>query len=199
MSQRTQVMAKFAGYILFFCLVLILSTKGSALAQDRESDCDQAKNQWEQLYQEIKEKVDGLNGLDQTPIENIIKKPIVNPNSSETIASQISHALQVKEDLLIAKRKELRNLMNAENKLFAGVQNCLQAEKGNKRKDSSSILKKRRAILDKAIIAMAEVKEIEGRETVMPYSEASGQDQYRRSVNNQWQNQGGGYRGWWGY
>ena len=30
--------------------------------------------------------------------------------------------------------------------------------------------------------------EVEGKETVIPYTEASGQDAYRRSVNNQWQN-----------
>lgn len=198
MKQRLQILGKRAGYILFLCLLLILCDKNSALAQDRETDCEQVKGQWEQLYQDMKDKLDGFTSLEQTPIERIIKKPIVNPGSSETIAAQISHALQVKEDLLISKRKELRNLINVETKLFSELQHCLQAEKSSRHKDAPNILKKRKALLDKAVITMAEVKEIEGRETVMPYSEAAGQDQYRRSVYNQWQNQGQ-YRGWWGY
>lgn len=198
MKQRLQILGKRAGSILFLCLLLILCDKNSALAQNRETDCEQVKGQWEQLYQEMKDKLDGFTSLEQTPIERIIKKPIVNPGSSETIAAQISHALQVKEDLLISKRKELRNLINVETKLFSELQHCLQTEKSSRHKDASNILKKRKALLDKAVITMAEVKEIEGRETVMPYSEAAGQDQYRRSVNNQWQNQGQ-YRGWWGY
>ena len=198
MKQRLQILGKRAGYILFLCLLLILCDKNSALAQDRETDCEQVKGQWEQLYQDMKDKLDGFTSLEQTPIERIIKKPIVNPGSSETIAAQISHALQVKEDLLISKRKELRNLISVEAKLFSELQHCLQAEKSSRHKDTPNILKKRKALLDKAVITMAEVKEIEGRETVMPYSEAAGQDQYRRSVYNQWQNQGQ-YRGWWGY
>ncbi|MFA6221837.1 MAG: hypothetical protein WC647_05935 [Desulfomonilaceae bacterium] len=198
MKQRLQILGKRAGSILFLCLLLILCDKNSALAQNRETDCEQVKGQWEQLYQEMKDKLDGFTSLEQTPIERIIKKPIVNPGSSETIAAQISHALQVKEDLLISKRKELRNLINVETKLFSELQHCLQAEKSSRHKDAPNILKKRKALLDKAVITMAEVKEIEGRETVMPYSEAAGQDQYRRSVYNQWQNQGQ-YRGWWGY
>jgi hypothetical protein len=197
-KQRLQILGKRAGSILFLCLLLILCDKNSALAQNRETDCEQVKGQWEQLYQEMKDKLDGFTSLEQTPIERIIKKPIVNPGSSETIAAQISHALQVKEDLLISKRKELRNLINVETKLFSELQHCLQAEKSSRHKDAPNILKKRKALLDKAVITMAEVKEIEGRETVMPYSEAAGQDQYRRSVYNQWQNQGQ-YRGWWGY
>ncbi len=198
MKQRLQILGKRAGSILVFCLLLILCDKNSALAQNREPDCEQLKGQWEQLYQDMKDRLDGFSSLEQTPIERIIKRPIVNPSSSETIAAQISHALQVKEDLLISKRKELRNLINVENKVFSELQHCLQTDKSSRHKDTPNILKKRKALLDKAVITMAEVKEIEGRETVMPYSEAAGQDQYRRSVNNQWQNQGQ-YRGWWGY
>ncbi len=198
MKQRLQILGKRAGFIVVFCLLLILCDKNSTLAQNREPDCEQLKGQWEQLYQDMKDRLDGFSSLEQTPIERIIKRPIVNPSSSETIAAQISHALQVKEDLLISKRKELRNLINVENKVFSELQHCLQTDKSSRHKDTPNILKKRKALLDKAVITMAEVKEIEGRETVMPYSEASGQDQYRRSVNNQWQNQGQ-YRGWWGY
>jgi hypothetical protein len=197
-KRRLQILGKRAGSIVVFCLLLILCDKNLALAQNREPDCEQLKGQWEQLYQDMKDRLDGFSSLEQTPIERIIKRPIVNPSSSETIAAQISHALQVKEDLLISKRKELRNLINVENKVFSELQHCLQTDKSSRHKDTPNIVKKRKALLDKAVITMAEVKEIEGRETVMPYSEASGQDQYRRSVNNQWQNQGQ-YRGWWGY
>lgn len=199
MNRRLQILTKLSVSILFLCSMLIFCALEPALAQGPESDCSQLKNSWEQLYQDIKEKSDGFTSLEQTAIERIIKKPVVNPNESKTIAAQVSEALQIKEDLLAGQRKELRNLMNIENKVFGELQQCLQSDKSNRNKDAGNILKKRRALLDKVIVTVTEVKEVEGRETVMPYSEAAGQDQYRRSVNNQWPNSQDPYRRWWGY
>ncbi len=197
MNRRLQLFVQLSKCILFLCVILICGEM-SALAQGPDSDCAQLKDKWEQLYSEMKEKVDGFSAVEQTPIEQVIKKPLIDPNEHKTIAAQISEALKVKEDLLAGQRKELRNLLNTENKVFGELQRCLQMDKSAKRKDAGNILKKRRALLDKVVITVAEVKEIEGRETVMPYSEASGQDQYRRSVNNQWPNYQDSRR-WWGY
>ncbi len=198
MNRKTQLFFQYFKGILILCIFLTLSVKGSAVAQGPSSDCAQLKDRWEQLYSEMKEKVDGFSALEQTPLERIIKRPVINPNEQKTIAAQVSEALQIKEDLLAGQRKEIRNLMNTESKVFGELQHSIQMDKSVKHKDAGNILKKRKALLDKAIVTVAEVKEVEGRETVMPYSEASGQDQYRRSVNNQWPNYQDTRR-WWGY
>jgi hypothetical protein len=88
-KQRLQILGKRVGSILFLCLLLILCDKNSALAQNRETDCEQVKGQWEQLYQEMKDKLDGFTSLEQTPIERIIKKPkktLINLNLRITSA-----------------------------------------------------------------------------------------------------------------
>ncbi|MGC8660685.1 MAG: hypothetical protein ACP5U1_16590 [Desulfomonilaceae bacterium] len=199
MNQRLQLLAEHSKCILVLFILIIFATGSLVFAQGSESSCAQLKEQWEQVCTEIKSKIDGFNALDQTPIEQIIKKPLVNPSEHKTIAIQISEALQVKEGLLTEQRKELRNLMNSENKIYSELQHCFQTDKSAKRKDAGVLAKKRKALLDRALVTVAEVKEVEGRETVMPYTEASGQDQYRRSVNNQWYNYGDPRRWWGGY
>jgi hypothetical protein len=196
-NRRQQLFVQLSKCIVFLCVMLIC-IEMSAFAQGPDSECSQLKDRWEQLYSEMKQKVDGFSAVEQTPIEQITKRPLIDPNEHKTIALQISEALKVKEDLLMGQRKELRNLLNTENKVFGELQRCLQMDKSAKRKDAGNILKKRKALLDKVVVTVAEVKEVEGRETVLPYSEASGQDQYRRSVNNQWPNYQDPRR-WWGY
>ncbi|MFH0960630.1 MAG: hypothetical protein V1897_18235 [Pseudomonadota bacterium] len=198
MNWRLRILTEFPCIFLVVSLVVVLGVNGKVLAQGADSDCSRLKAEWEQLYQVMKDKVDSFAVLEQSPVERIIKRPIVNPNESTTIAAQVSAALQIKEDLLTAQRTEMRNLMNSEVKVFNQLQHCVQTDKSSKNKDAANISKKRRALLDKMNVSLAEVKEVEGRETVMPYSEAAGQDQYRRSVNNQWPNQDP-YRRWWGY
>ena len=198
MNWRLQILIKLSTIFLVTALSVLFGVNGKVSAQGAASDCSQLKTEWEQLYQEMKDKVDSFAALEQSPVERIIKKPIVDPNESKTIAAQVSSALQIKEDLLTTQRTEMRNLMNSETKVFNDLQHCIQADKSSKNKDTASISKKRRALLDRLNVSLAEVKEVEGRETVMPYSEAAGQDQYRRSVNNQWPNQDP-YRSWWGY
>ncbi|MGC8603665.1 MAG: hypothetical protein ACP5VS_08265 [Desulfomonilaceae bacterium] len=194
MNRHTQLLVQCSIFIVFL-FILLIGAERFGLAQGSDSDCSQLKDQWERLYTEMKEKVDGFYTVEQTPIEQIIKRPLIDPNEHKTIAAQVSEALQIKDNLLAGQRKELRNIMNNENKIFGELQHCLQMDKSLKRKDAGAMLKKRKALLDKVVLTVAEVKEVEGRETVTPYTEASGQDQYRRSVNNQWPN----YQGWWGY
>lgn len=168
-------------------------------AQEVDPQCVPIKNKWEQSYQEIKDRLDKFSSLEQTSVEKVIKKPLVSAIKGKTIAAQVSEALGEKEELLKTIRKETRNLLASENKYFNELQQCSQAVKSSKNKDFANIVKKRKALMDKVVVCLSEVKEVEGKETVMPYTEAYGQDAYRRSVNNQWQNNQGAYRGYWGY
>ena len=177
-------------------MLLLLIHVVPVSAQEVDPQCMPLKSRWEQAYQEIKDRLDKFNALEQTPVEKITNKPLVSATKGKTIAAQVSEGLAEKEELLKSIRKETRNLMGSENKLFNELQQCSQSVKSSKNKDFSSIVKKRKALLDKALVCLTEVREVEGKETVMPYTEASGQDAYRRSVNNQWQNYN---RGYWGY
>lgn len=170
-----------------------------AFAQEVDPQCMNLKNQWEQSYLEIKERVDKFMSLEQTPVEKVTKKPLVSAIKGRTIASQVSEALSEKEELLKSIRKETRNLLASENKHFTELQQCSQSVRSSKKSDFSGLLKKRKALLDKVVVCLSEVREVEGKETVIPYTEAYGQDAYRRSVNNQWQNYQDSYRGYWGY
>lgn len=182
-----------------FAILMGIMIAGPGFAQEVDPHCVPSKTKWEQSYQDIKERLDKFAALEQTPVEKITNKPLVSAIKGKTIASQVSEALTEKEEMLKVIRKETRNLLGAENKFFAELQQCAQSSKSSKQKDFSSIIKKRKALLDKAMVCLSEVKEVEGKETVMPYTEAYGQDAYRRSVNNQWQNYQGGQRGYWGY
>ena len=197
MNWRPQNLIKLPAITLIAVSLMIFGINVQVSAQAAGSDCSQLKTQWEEMYQELKNKADAFAAVEQLPIERIIKKPIVNPNESKTIAAQVSSALQLKEDLLTAQRTEIRSLISSETRIFNELQSCIQADKSSKNKDINAISKKRRALLDRLNVTLAEVKEVEGRETVMPYSEAAGYDQYRRSVYNQWMNQD--QRRWWGY
>ncbi len=168
-------------------------------AQEVDTQCLPLKSKWEQSFQEIKDRLDRFSALEQTPVEKITNKPLVSPAKDRTIALQVSEALTYKEDLLREIRKETRNLLAAENRNFGELQKCVQSVKSPKQKDFNNIVKKRKALLDKVVLCLADVKEVEGKETVIPYTEAYGQDAYRRSVNNQWQNYQGYNSGYWGY
>jgi hypothetical protein len=178
-------------------ILLILGVWSVCPADDSDSRCTVAKDKWEQIVQQLKERLHNYSTIQQTSAERILQRPVVDRSSNKTIARQISEALQVKEDMLNAKRKECRNLMNLENQAFGELQDCMN-RKGSKDKDVKNLSKNRQAFLDKAVITLAEVREVEGKETFMPYADAGNDpDPYRRSVNNQWQNYQQMYRQWW--
>ncbi len=88
--------------------------------------------------------------------------------------------------------------MSQEAELFTRLQECLKSDRTAKDKDVKNLAKMRQALIDKAVVATAEVREVEGRETVLPYSDAM-RDDYSRSVNNYWQGYQQMYRRWGGY
>ncbi len=188
-----QTLSRFVAPVM---LLLLIPAAVQVSAQEVDSQCMPIKSKWEQAYQEIKDRLDKFNALEQTPVEKITNKPLVSATKGKTIASQVAEGIAEKEELLKSIRKETRNLLGSENKFFNELQQCAQSSKSSKNKDFNNIIKKRKALLDKALVCLTEVREVEGKETVMPYTEASGQDAYRRSVNNQWQNYN---RGYWGY
>lgn len=186
--------------VIMFCVFSLglLGPVGLAWCQDVDSQCLACKDKWEQIHQDFKDKLNGFTAIQQLSVEKITQRPLVTNSSDKSMARQISEALQTRDDLLNAKRSECRNLMNLENQAFSELQECISSVKSSKNKDLSTLQKKRRAVLDKASVALTEVKEVEGRETILPYSEVSN-DPYSRSVNNYWQSYEQMYRRWRGY
>lgn len=181
-----------------FSILLVLCFAILCLADDTDSRCTLAKDKWEQIVQEFKDKLQNYSTIQQTSVERLVQRPIVDRTSNKTIARQISEAMQIKEDLLSTRRKECRNLLNLENQAFGDLQECM-GRKGAKDKDVKNLSKNRQVFLDKAVIALAEVREVEGKETFSPYADAgNAPDPYRQSVNNYWQGYQQMYRQWWG-
>jgi PBP1b-binding outer membrane lipoprotein LpoB len=177
---------------LFFTFLL----SGPCLSQD---DCSSSRTKWEQVSQELRLKIQEFATIQQTPVERVIQRPLVERVEGKTIARQVSDGLQAKEDLLNTKRQECRNIMNLENQAFNEFQGCLQNSRGSKDKDAKNLAKKRQSLLEKAVITLSEVREVEGKEGTLPYSESMQQDPHNRSVNNNhWQSYQQMYRRWWG-
>jgi len=101
--------------------------------------------------------------------------------------------------LLNSRRQECRALLNLENEAFNEFQGCLQNSRGSKDKDTKNLAKKRQSLIEKVILTLSEVREVEGKDTILPYSESMNHDPYRRSVNNYWQSYQQMYRRWWGH
>jgi hypothetical protein len=70
--------------------------------------------------------------------------------------------------------------------------------RNSKDKDIKNLAKNRQGLIEKAVVAIAEVREVEGKETFVPYDTMADPDPYRRSVNNYWQNYQQMYRRFWG-
>ncbi len=182
-------------------LLLILASFSIILVVPCHSEnlekCNGIRERWEENLNNIKDKIQEISVVQQTPAARLANTAPVESNSSKTIAKQIGDALQVKENILNGKRRECREAMNQEEQLFNEFLGCSQGGKNGKDKDIKNLIKKRQSLIEKAVITVAEVREVEGRETVLPYSEA--RDDYSRSVNNYWQSYQQLYRRWGGY
>ncbi|MBI4962878.1 MAG: hypothetical protein HY913_06360 [Desulfomonile tiedjei] len=183
--------------IVIFSLTLLLMWNSPGWPDDSDARCTAANRRWEQILQDLKDKLHTYASIQQTPVDRVIQRPILDTRENKTIAKQISDALETKEELLNAKRKECRNLLNLESQVYSEVQQCLN-RRNSKDKDLKNITKNRQALIDRAVVTIAEVREVEGKETVAPYDAMGDPDPYRRSVNNYWQNYQQMYRRWWG-
>jgi len=181
-----------------FSFIMIVVLSPPCLSQD--GDCSSAQIRWEQLFQELRDRIQDYSSIQQTSLERLTQRPIVDRTERKTIARQISEAIQIKEEMLNGKRKECRTVLDREERAFAEFQRCADNGRGSKDKDVKNVIKKRQVFVEKAAIALSEVREVEGTDTSLPYVEAMrDQDPYRQSVNNQWQNYQQMYRRWWGY
>jgi PBP1b-binding outer membrane lipoprotein LpoB len=167
-------------------------------ASSQELECAAVKGKWEQAFNDLRTRFQEFTTIQQTPVDGLTQKPIAERTDGKTIARLVSEALQAKEEMLNAKRKDCRNLMNSENQAFNELQECGQTGKGSKDKDLKNLAKKRQSFVEKTALTLSEVKEVEGKESAS-YAEGYQSDPYRRSVNNSWQNNYQQmYRRWWG-
>lgn len=182
-------------FLLFFTLVFSLVFTTRLFAQD--TDCDAARAKWEQSFSDLRNRLQDFNTIQQTPVDKLTHRPVLDKTNAKTIARQVAEALAAKEELLNSKRKECHSVMNMEAQTFNEIQDCV---KGAKDKELKNLLKKRQAFVDKAVITLTEVKEVEGTErNSMAYAENAQDDPYRRNVNNYWQSYQQMYRRWWGH
>jgi hypothetical protein len=179
--------------IMLFAFVMIALGWTQSGAQN---DCETAKAKWDQAFQDLRDKVQEFLVIQQTPVERVIQRPVINSADGKPIARQVGEALQKKEDVLNLKRKECRALSNLEGQAFNDLQACASG-RTSKDKEFKNLTKKRQNLVDKVAAALVEVREVEGKEGHLPYSETM-QDPYTRSVNNQLQNYQQMYRRWWG-
>ena len=121
-------LSRFVALVMLFLLIPVAQVS----AQEVDPQCMPLKSKWEQAYQEIKDRLDKFNALEQTPVEKITNKPLVSAGKGKTIASQVAEGLAEKEEILKSIRKETRNLLGAENKFFSELQQCSQSVKSAK-------------------------------------------------------------------
>ncbi len=179
--------------ILFSCLSITQS-----LAQSSETTCTDRRNHWEKVVKDLQENLQSYSAIAQTPVERIVHRPLVDPRAGKTIAAQVAEALQIKEDLLNAKRKECRSILDMENQAFAEFEKCADAAK-RKNKDLTKLAKQRKSLIEKAILMLSEVREVQGEETYSPYSQSAKYYDPYRGGNGYYQNYQQNYGGrWWG-
>ena len=188
----------FLPMLLLILVLLSLISVVPSQSENLDPTCGAILDDWEQSLNMLKDKVQEVSSVQQTSAARLADKPSVDSNTSQTIAKQIGDALQAKENILSRKRNECKEIMNQEEQLFTKLQECLKNSRTTKDKDVKNLAKRRQALIDKAVVTVAEVREVEGRETVLPYSEAT-RDDYSRSVNNYWQSYQQMYRRWGGY
>lgn len=177
--------------------LLCLSFLGLSWALSQNGDCSAQRARWEALFQDLRTKLHDFQTIQQTHVEKIVQKPLIDRSDTKSIARQVSEALQVKEELLAAKRKECGSLLTLEAEAFSALQDCAQSARD---REFKNIAKKRQGVIDKGQLSISEVQEVEGKDTIIPYSDAmNDQDPYARSVNNYWQNYQQMYRRWWGH
>lgn len=177
---------------LFSCLWI-----AEGIAQSSDASCTSPRDRWEKVVKDLQDNLQAYSAIVQTPAERIVQRPLVDPRSGKTIAAQVAEALQVKEDLLSAKRKECRSILDVEKQAFAEFEKCVEQDR-KKNKDLGKLAKQRRTLIDKAILLISEVREVQGEETYSPYSQSARFYDPYRGGNGYYQNYQQNYGRWWG-
>jgi hypothetical protein len=187
-------------FILALTLVIAVGNTTPVLSQDTQSDCYVAMDRWEQLVQELEDQLSGYESVRRTPVTQIIQGPLVDRRVNATIAEQVSHAIKVKEKLLDQKRTECRKVLNLENQAFHAMEACLESNRGSEKHKIKRLKSKRKKMIKKARITIAEVREVEGK-TFYPQYVDSWRNQsnfYGRGRNDYWRAYRQMYRQYYG-
>lgn len=129
-SRRLGSRYLFCGFILFLLCFSCVVPGWSA----GDSDCSAVKTQWEGLLQELKNRLQEFQALQQTHVEKIIQRPLVDKGENRSIARQVFEALQQKDELLNTKRRECRELVASEDRAFGQFQECVDPDNSRKKK-----------------------------------------------------------------
>jgi len=178
-------------------LVMAFAAATPTFAQEADHDCASVKAKWELAIKELKEKLDHYEAAQRVPLERIVQRPLIESSVEKTIASQVSQAIEAKEGILSAKRKECLNMLNLEDQIYTDFEHCLQTGPRSKNKQDQQLISKRRSLVQKARITIAEVREVEGKDHYPQYVDTwRGSPGYGdRGVADYWQRM---YQGYWG-
>jgi hypothetical protein len=187
-------------FILALALLIIVGNGSPARSQDSEADCLSAVDRWEQLVQELQEKLSGYQSIQRTPVSEIIQGPLVDRTVNESIAKQVAEAIKIKDGLLNEKRTECKKVLSLENQAFGAVTACYDTGKSSERHKVKRLKAKRNRIVHKARIAIAEVREVEGRDHYPQYVDSwrNQSNYYGRGANDYWRAYQQMYRRYYG-
>jgi hypothetical protein len=193
--------------IILQCAVMTLTPVlgGSAHAEDPAVPCESIVSKWEQVYNEMKTKLTDLKSLENAPVSRFIDRPLVETRSDKPIAAQISEGVDAKEAALEARRKECRYVMDLERTLFEQAQGCMRPDaspgRGKQNKSAAArIVKERQQLLSTGSVALADVREVEGKEQYYPEADEAYPSPPGMNVSNNrggWQQYMNMYRGLW--
>jgi hypothetical protein len=186
--------------ILALTLLMVVGNAAPALSQDTESDCVSVIDRWEQLIQELEEQLSGYESIRRTPVTEIIQGPLVDRRVEAPIAKQVSEAIKIKEELLNEKRTECRKVLNLENQAFKAMGACLGTKMNTDKHKFKRLITKRKRIVQKARITLAEVREVEGKSYFPQYVDSwrNQSNFYGRGMNDYWRTYQQMYRGYYG-
>lgn len=178
-------------------LVMAFAAATPTFSQEADPQCASVKAKWELAIKELKEKLDDYEAAQRVPLERLVQRPLVERSIEKTIARQVSEAIEAKEAILSAKRKECLNMLNLEDQIYTDFEHCLQTGPRSKNKQDQQLISKRRSLVQKARISIAEVREVEGKDHFPQYVDTwRGPPGYGdRGVADYWQRM---YQGYWG-
>ncbi len=165
-------------------------------------DCPTVLKQWEALYEDLKKSLSEYENLEKTSIKNIIERPVVDTASTKTIAAQVAEALSVKENMLKDQRNHCRNLINLENEAFEILRSCRKRDLSAEEKRAvKKINKRRKRLIKKVQLKVAEVREVRGQEmdySYVGYYNNQQQAPHGRNAGGYWNHYQQMYQRWWG-
>lgn len=173
---------------------------GQAIAE--QVDCPTVLQQWEALYDDLKNSLSEYEKLEKTSIKRIIDRPVVDTASTQTIAAQVAQALAVKEKMLKDQRNHCRNLIKLENEAFDILQSCTKQDLSAEEKRAvKKINKRRKRLIKKVQLKVAEVREVRGKEmdySYVGYYNNQQQAPHGRNAGGYWNHYQQMYQRWWG-